>query len=58
MKDFSQHDEDRDQELDELLQRYENLRKGEAVLIWKKKLLKRLLNTLSPRSNILRRSRL
>ncbi|MCH5720915.1 hypothetical protein [Niabella hibiscisoli] len=28
MRDFSQHDEDKDQELDELLQRYENLRKG------------------------------
>src|SRR5690606_18126326 len=30
MKDFSQHDEDRDQELEELLQRYENLRKGRS----------------------------
>lgn len=28
MKDFSQHDEEKDQELDEILQRYENLRKG------------------------------
>lgn len=28
MKDFSQHDEDREQEISELLQRYENLRRG------------------------------
>ncbi|WP_346237086.1 tetratricopeptide repeat protein [Niabella insulamsoli] len=30
MKEFSQHDEERDQELNELLQRYENLRRGRA----------------------------
>ena len=30
MKDFSQHDEEKDQELDEILQRYENLRKGRS----------------------------
>lgn len=52
MKDFSQHDEEKDQELDEMLQRYENLRRGGVVLILRKKLLRKLLNILRHRSNI------